>query len=146
MFKDYKYSVISITHITYFFRFLLLSTSNVRMSEGTFCRVEVHMLFTFAYFRIITYIICYLPLHILESTMRALTLTILSLWCVMALVAAQGFYPNTLSYDTTDSSESEGGLDLNCKFFSPVALRKHTHGPETISSSFITDVKMFFFS
>ena len=43
MFKDYKYSVISITHITYFFRFLLLSTSNVRMSEGTFCRVAVHI-------------------------------------------------------------------------------------------------------
>ena len=43
MFKDYKYSVISITHITSFFRFLLLSTSNVRMSEGTFCRVEVHI-------------------------------------------------------------------------------------------------------
>ena len=29
----------------HFFRFLLLSTSNVRMSEGTFCRVEVHMSF-----------------------------------------------------------------------------------------------------
>ena len=43
MFKDYKYSVISITHITSFFRFLLLSTSNVRMSEGTFCHVKVHM-------------------------------------------------------------------------------------------------------
>ena len=44
MFKDYKYSVISVTHITYFFfAFLLLSTSNVRMSEGTFCRVEVHI-------------------------------------------------------------------------------------------------------
>ena len=26
-----------------FFRFLLLSTSNARMSEGTFCRVEVHI-------------------------------------------------------------------------------------------------------
>ena len=26
-----------------FFAFLLLSTSNVRMSEGTFCRVEVHI-------------------------------------------------------------------------------------------------------
>ena len=26
-----------------FFRLLLLSTSNVRMSEGTFCRVEVHI-------------------------------------------------------------------------------------------------------
>ena len=41
MFKDYKYSVISKTYIASFFRFLLLSTSNVRMSEGTFCRVEV---------------------------------------------------------------------------------------------------------
>ena len=28
------------------FPFLLLSTSNVRMSEGTFCRVEVHILST----------------------------------------------------------------------------------------------------
>ena len=43
MFKDYKYSVISITYITSFFRFLLLSTRNVRMSEGTFCRVEVQL-------------------------------------------------------------------------------------------------------
>ena len=43
MFKDYKYSVISITYITSFFRFLLLSTRNVKMSEGTFCRVEVHL-------------------------------------------------------------------------------------------------------
>ena len=43
MFKDYKYSVISKRYITSFFRFLLLSTSNVRMSEGTFCRVEVHI-------------------------------------------------------------------------------------------------------
>ena len=43
MFKDKKYSVISITHITCFFRILLLSTSNVRMSEGTFGRVEVQM-------------------------------------------------------------------------------------------------------
>ena len=44
VFKDYKYNVISITYITSFFRFLLLSTSNVRMSEGTFCRVEVHFI------------------------------------------------------------------------------------------------------
>ena len=43
VFKVYKYSVISITHVTSFFRFLLLSTSKVRMSEGTFCRVEVHL-------------------------------------------------------------------------------------------------------
>ena len=43
MFKDYKYSVICKTYIASFFRFLLLSTSNVRMSEGTFCRVAVHM-------------------------------------------------------------------------------------------------------
>ena len=46
VFKDYKYSVISVTYITSFFHFLLLSTSNVRMSEGTFCRVEVHINFT----------------------------------------------------------------------------------------------------
>ena len=45
MFKDYKYSVISKTYITSFSRFLLLSTGNVRMSEGTFCRVEVHIVF-----------------------------------------------------------------------------------------------------
>ena len=43
MFKHYKHSVISIMHITYFFRFLLLSTSNVKMSEGTFCRVVVQL-------------------------------------------------------------------------------------------------------
>ena len=43
MFKDFKYSVISKTYITSFSRFLLLSTSNARMSEGTFCRVEVQM-------------------------------------------------------------------------------------------------------
>ena len=49
MFKDYKYSVISKTYMTSFFRFLLLSTSNVRMSEGTFCRVEVHMYFMMTY-------------------------------------------------------------------------------------------------
>ena len=41
----FKYSVISKTYITLFFRYLLLSTCNVRMSEGTFCRVEVHILF-----------------------------------------------------------------------------------------------------
>ena len=44
LFKDYKYSVISKTYITSFSRFLLLSTSNVRMSEGTFCRVEVQII------------------------------------------------------------------------------------------------------
>ena len=43
--KDNKCSVISKTYITSFFSFLLLSTSNVRMSKGTFCRVEVHMTF-----------------------------------------------------------------------------------------------------
>ena len=43
MFKDYKYNVISITRITSFFRVLLLSASNVRMSEGTLCRVGVHI-------------------------------------------------------------------------------------------------------
>ena len=43
VFKDYKYSVISKTYITSVFRFLLLTTSNVRMSEGTFCGVEVHL-------------------------------------------------------------------------------------------------------
>ena len=44
MFKDYKYSVFfSKTYITSSFSFLLHSTSNVRMSEGTFCRVEVHI-------------------------------------------------------------------------------------------------------
>ena len=44
MFKDNKYSVISKTYITSFSHFLLLSTSNVRMPEGTFCRVEVHIM------------------------------------------------------------------------------------------------------
>ena len=43
MLNDYKYSVISKTYITLFFHFLSLPTSNVRMSEGTFCRVEVHI-------------------------------------------------------------------------------------------------------
>ena len=43
VFKDCNYSVICKTYITSFFRFLLLSTSNVSMSEGTFCRVEVHI-------------------------------------------------------------------------------------------------------
>ena len=37
------YSVVSKTYITSFFSFLPLSTSNVRMSEGTFCRVDVHL-------------------------------------------------------------------------------------------------------
>ena len=43
-------SVISKTYISYFFHFLLLSTSNARMSEGTFCRVEVHIYATLANF------------------------------------------------------------------------------------------------
>ena len=43
VFKDYKYGVISKPYITSFSRFLLLSTSNVKMSEGTFCRIEVHI-------------------------------------------------------------------------------------------------------
>ena len=43
VFNEYKYSVISKMYITSLFRFLLLSTSCVRMSEGTFCRVEFHM-------------------------------------------------------------------------------------------------------
>ena len=43
VFKDYKYSIISIMHIKSFFPFLRLTISNVRMSEGTFCRVEVHI-------------------------------------------------------------------------------------------------------
>ena len=50
MFKDYKYSVICKMYIASFFRFLLLSTSNVRMSEGTFCRVAVHILKIFFFF------------------------------------------------------------------------------------------------
>ena len=45
MFKGNKYSVISKTYISLVFCFLLLATSNVRMSEGTFCRVEVHIEF-----------------------------------------------------------------------------------------------------
>ena len=45
MFKDYKYSVISKTYTTSFFRFLLLSTSIARLSKGTFCHVEVHVSF-----------------------------------------------------------------------------------------------------
>ena len=49
MFKDYKYSVISKMHITLFFRYLLLSTSNIRMSEGTFCRIEVHIKVGYAF-------------------------------------------------------------------------------------------------
>ena len=45
VFKDYKYSVIYIPYIAYFFSsFVLFSTSNVRMSEGTFCRIAVHNL------------------------------------------------------------------------------------------------------
>ena len=44
MFKGNKYSVISKTGISSVFCFLLLATSNVRMSEGTFCRVEVQIL------------------------------------------------------------------------------------------------------
>ena len=40
---DYKYSVISKTYITSFSLFLLLFTSNVKISEGTFCHVEVHI-------------------------------------------------------------------------------------------------------
>ena len=45
MFKGYKYSVISKTYMTcFFFRFFDASTGNVRMSEGTFCRVEVHII------------------------------------------------------------------------------------------------------
>ena len=39
--------LVSITYITSFFIFLLLSTSNVKMSDGTFCRVEVHMVKSF---------------------------------------------------------------------------------------------------
>ena len=46
MYKDNKYSVISKAYMTSFFLFLLLSTINVRMSEGTFCRVEVHIMLT----------------------------------------------------------------------------------------------------
>ena len=45
VFKDYKYIVISKTYISSFVRFLLLSTCTVRMSEGTFCRVEIHFVF-----------------------------------------------------------------------------------------------------
>ena len=37
-------TVFFLKHILHiFFRFLLLSTIYVRMSEGTFCRVQVHM-------------------------------------------------------------------------------------------------------
>ena len=44
VYKDYKYSVISNTHITSFSLFLLLSTSNVRMSEGTLCGLEAQLI------------------------------------------------------------------------------------------------------
>ena len=38
-------TVLFLEHILHdFFRFLSLSTSYVRMSEGTFCRVEVHII------------------------------------------------------------------------------------------------------
>ena len=37
------YNVISKMYITSFFRILTLSSNNVRMSEGIFCRVEVHI-------------------------------------------------------------------------------------------------------
>ena len=37
-------TVLLLTRILHhFFALLLLSTSNARMSEGTFCRVEVHL-------------------------------------------------------------------------------------------------------
>ena len=43
VFKDYIYSVISKRYITSFFRILLLSTSDLRMSKGLFCRLEVQI-------------------------------------------------------------------------------------------------------
>ena len=37
-------TVLFLKHLLHhFFHFLLLSTSNVRMSEGTFCPIEVHI-------------------------------------------------------------------------------------------------------
>ena len=56
VFKDYKYSVISETYITSFSRFFLLSTNNVRMSEGTFCRVEVQMVLCCKFYLVIVHI------------------------------------------------------------------------------------------
>ena len=55
MFKDYKYNVISITRITSFFRVLLLSASNVRMSEGTLCRVGVHIILSYDVIKILSH-------------------------------------------------------------------------------------------
>ena len=49
MLKDYKYSVT---------RFLLLYTSNVIMSEGTFCRVEVHIYLIIYLFHVINIMFC----------------------------------------------------------------------------------------
>ena len=42
--SNITYTVLFLKRILHHFSaFLLLSTSNVRMSEGTFCRVEVHI-------------------------------------------------------------------------------------------------------
>ena len=44
MFKDHKYSVVYKNLCgMIFFRFLTLSASTVRVSEGTICRVEAYM-------------------------------------------------------------------------------------------------------
>ena len=44
MFEACKNSVISKMHITLFFPFYTVDDVNVKMSEGTFCRVEVHII------------------------------------------------------------------------------------------------------
>ena len=43
MFQAGKSSVISKMHITLFFRFYTVYDINVKMSEGTFCRIKVNI-------------------------------------------------------------------------------------------------------
>ena len=45
MFKAYKYIVILKTHKNDFPAFMLFSHTHFQASEGTFCRVEVHIIY-----------------------------------------------------------------------------------------------------
>ena len=82
MFKDHKYSLISITHITSFFRFLLLSTSNVRMSE---CPKVHFVALRFNYF-ISDPIFKFFVALFTTFGMREDDMVIFSLWCFRKLI------------------------------------------------------------
>ena len=48
--------------------------------------------------------------------MKFILLCMLSIFCVVSLSVAQGYFPNPYQYIDVDDSDSGSGFDFNCEF------------------------------